>query len=187
MNGEPNHVISFAGFELDPEHRRLTRDGKTLRLNAKAFDLLVYLAANAGRIVTKEEILDAVWENQFVEEGNLKVQMFALRKVLGEQKDDHRFLVTVPGRGYKFVADIRSREPEIVIESRRYSRLVVEETPAADSPQETDAQRSNFRLLAFGAVMLIAVLLVGGFLFLNRAEKNVATPTALSADAHSTA
>lgn len=127
MNGESKQIISFAEFELDAAHRRLRREGKTLPLNAKAFDLLVFLADNAGRVVTKDEILDAVWENQFVEEANLKVPMSALRKVLGEQKDDHRFLVTIPGKGYKFIADIENDDREIVIESRRFSRLVVEE------------------------------------------------------------
>ena len=83
MNQEPLQKISFAEFELDAARRRLVREGKTLLLNAKAFDLLVYLAENAGRVVTKDEILDAVWEGQFVEEANLKVQVSALRKVLG--------------------------------------------------------------------------------------------------------
>ena len=83
--------------------------GKTVPLNAKAFDLLAFLAENAGRVVTKDEILDAVWKNQFVEEANLKVQMSALRKALGERKDEHRFLITIPGKGYKFIADVRQR------------------------------------------------------------------------------
>ena len=127
MNSEPKKIISFAEFELDAAGRRLMREGKPLHLNAKAFDLLVYLAENAGRIVTKDEILDAVWENQFVEEANLKVQISTLRKILGEQKDDHRFLVTISGKGYKFIADIQNGNREIVIESHRFSRLVVEE------------------------------------------------------------
>jgi DNA-binding winged helix-turn-helix (wHTH) protein len=141
MNGEPTQKISFAEFELDAAHRRLLRAGKTLPLSAKAFDLLVFLAENAGRVVTKNEILDAVWANQFVEEANLKVQMPALRKVLGERKDEHCFLVTIPGKGYKFVADIRSDERELVIESRRFSRLVVEdEISDAETPGHGDAE-----------------------------------------------
>ena len=65
-NGDPQQIISFAEFERGAARRRLVRDGKTLPLNAKAFDLLVYLAENAGRVVTKDEIPDAVWANQFV-------------------------------------------------------------------------------------------------------------------------
>ena len=127
MNDEPQKFIRFAEYELDTSKRLLRHEGKTLALNAKAFDLLVYLAENAGRVVTKDEILDAVWEHQFVEESNLKVQISALRKALGERKDEHRFLVTIPGKGYKFVADIQNNNDEIVIEKHKVSRLVIEE------------------------------------------------------------
>jgi DNA-binding winged helix-turn-helix (wHTH) protein/Tol biopolymer transport system component len=126
-NGEPKQIICFAGFELDTAHRRLVREGETVALNAKAFDLLVFLARNVGRVVTKDEILDAVWDGQFVEEANLTVQMSALRKALGERKDAPRLLVTIPGKGYKFVADIQNEDDEIVIEKHSVSRFVIEE------------------------------------------------------------
>src|SRR5215204_5759558 len=127
MTDEPKQFIRFAEFELDTSKRLLRHEGKTLALNAKAFDLLVYLAENAGRVVSKDEILDAVWENRYVEEANLKVQISALRKALGERKDEHRFLVTIPGKGYKFVGDIQNGNDEIVIEKHKISRLVIEE------------------------------------------------------------
>lgn len=166
MNGEPKQIISFAEFELDAAHRRLKRSGKTLPLNAKAFDLLVYLAGNAGRIVTKDEIMDAVWANQFVEEANLKVQMSALRKVLGERKDDHRFLVTIPGKGYKFVADINNGSREIVIESRRISRFVVEEEIEVEKngrPEENISILPKIASSAFLAFSASQKLAIGGF------------------------
>src|SRR5262245_63487660 len=107
MNDGPKKIISFAEFELDASKRRLTRNGRPVALNAKAFDVLVFLAENAGRVVLKDEVLNAVWEDHFVEEANLAVQISALRKVLGEKKGAPRFLVTVPGRGYEFIADTR--------------------------------------------------------------------------------
>lgn len=99
---------SFSDFRLDPARRLLTRNGETLLLHPKAFDLLLALIENHGRVLSKDELLDRVWNGQFVEENNLAVQVFALRKIFGETKNDHRFIVTVPGKGYKFVADIQN-------------------------------------------------------------------------------
>jgi len=91
--------------------------------------LLLTLVENRGKVVHKNDLLDKVWANQFVEENNLTVHISALRKVLGERKNEHRFLVTVPGKGYKFVADVQTPqdEKEIVIESHKFSRILIEE------------------------------------------------------------
>jgi DNA-binding winged helix-turn-helix (wHTH) protein/TolB-like protein/Flp pilus assembly protein TadD len=128
MNGESQLIISFAEFELDTAHRRLSRRGRTLPLYAKTFDLLAFLLENNGRLLTKDEILETVWAGQSVEESNLSVQISALRKVLGEKKKAPRFLVTVPGKGYKFVAEVQSgpERDEIVIEEQTVTHLVVE-------------------------------------------------------------
>ena len=112
MNSKSKKTIRFAEFELDASKRRLLREGKPLMLKGKAFDMLVFLAENAGRVVSKEEIMNAVWENQFVEEANLTVQISALRKALGEDKDVPRLLVTIPGKGYEFIADIQSGDED---------------------------------------------------------------------------
>src|SRR6188768_1562301 len=108
MNSEEQQVISFAEFELDTEHRRLLRNGNPLELYAKTFDLLAFLVERNGKLVSRDEILEKVWEGQFVEDTNLSVQISALRKALGEKKNAPRFLITVPGKGYKFVADLNS-------------------------------------------------------------------------------
>ena len=102
--------ISFAEFELDRNHRRLLRNGEPVRIYAKAFDLLNFLIENRGRILSKDEILEAVWEGQIVEEANLSVQISALRKALGETAGSPKFLITIPGRGYKFIAEIKFEE-----------------------------------------------------------------------------
>src|SRR5690349_18608162 len=124
MNREPKPIITFAEFELDTLHHRLMREGELLALNVKAFDLLVFLAENAGRVLTKEEILEAVWENRYIEEANLTVQISILRKVLGDRKDQPRFLVTVPGKGYKFIAELNHHsKEEVIIETERVERI----------------------------------------------------------------
>ena len=172
-NGEPKQNISFAEFELDTAHRRLLREGEPLSLYAKTFDLLVYLLEHNGQVVTKDQILTAVWEGQFVEEANLSVQISALRKVLGEKVDMPRFLVTVPGKGYKFVADLRSsdEENEIVIQKQTVTRVVVESesevsdeiSPSVDRlrlpPKPFSALRVDIRYLALVACILLLGLL----------------------------
>ncbi len=118
MTAYAQQNISFAEFELDRNRRRLLRGGEPVVLYAKAFALLSFLVEKNGQIVTKDEILDAVWPGQFVEEANLSVQISALRKALGEKRDAPRFLITVPGKGYKFVADISNGNGSIAAESQ---------------------------------------------------------------------
>ena len=140
---------------------------KLCHLNAKAFDLLVFLVENAGRVVTKDEILDAVWENQFVEEANLKVQMSALRKVLGEHKDEPRILVTIPGKGYKFIADVNNGDREIVIESHRVSRLVVEENTEIEEKTSTLSKVTASKLALIGGFAVLLMLAFGAYQYFN--------------------
>ncbi|MEP6637668.1 MAG: transcriptional regulator, partial [Acidobacteriota bacterium] len=128
----PN-TYTFAEYELDLARRLLSRAGRSIPLNAKAFDLLVVLIEKRERVIAKEELMNLVWRDQFVEEANLTVQISALRKILGEKKDEHRFIVTVPGRGYRFVADVQNGGakpnivPDIVIETHTTSHVLVEE------------------------------------------------------------
>ncbi|HYJ91600.1 MAG TPA: winged helix-turn-helix domain-containing protein, partial [Pyrinomonadaceae bacterium] len=157
MNYQPKEAISFAEFELDTAHRRLTRRGNPLVLKPKTFDLLLFLAENAGRVVSKDEILNSVWENQFVEEANLVVQISALRKVLGEQKEAPRFLVTVPGKGYKFVADVETGE-EIVIEDHKISHISIEQTEISD---KNSAERKKLRPLLKASLAIAGLIVLG--------------------------
>ena len=91
----------FGDFILVPEERKLTRDGIDMPLGARAFDMLSFLVANRHRVLTKAEILDAIWPDIAVEESNLTVHVSALRKALGPKS-----LATIPGRGYQFVLNV---------------------------------------------------------------------------------
>lgn len=181
MNGETRSNISFAEFELDTEHRQLRRDGKPLPLYAKTFDLLAFLIQKNGHVVTKDEILDAVWEGQIVEESNLSVQISALRKVLGERKNEPRFLVTVPGKGYKFVADVNGKGHggEIVIERHQFSRVVVDDTEtsggrsdvqisaANDGQKIAKASRTKKTMIFVGSMTALALVGLAGIWFVR--------------------
>lgn len=106
-------TFSFGDFELDGTRRLLLKKGTPISLNSKTLDLLLVLAENRGRVMSKDELLGTVWENQFVEENNLSVHISALRKIFGEKKDAHQFIVTIPGKGYKFVAAETSPQPVV--------------------------------------------------------------------------
>src|SRR5258705_9436267 len=91
----------FGSFELQPDNRRLLKDGATISLRPRAFDLLAALVDRAGHLLTKDELLDQVWPKMVVEEAALHVQVSALRKVLGSDA-----ITTVSGRGYQFTLPV---------------------------------------------------------------------------------
>ena len=107
MTGESSPLFEFGPFQIDTRRRLLSRGGQTVVITPKAFDILCLLVSNHGRIVEKTTILETVWPQTTVEEGNLTVNISMLRRVLGETRKEHAYIVTIPGRGYKFVADVR--------------------------------------------------------------------------------
>lgn len=101
--------IRFRSFVLKPGNRMLLRDGQPVELGGKAFDLLEILVSSRGTVVSKDYILGRVWPTTTVEEGNLRVQIASLRRVLGDDRD---MIKTIPGRGYLFVAEEAPPEDE---------------------------------------------------------------------------
>lgn len=153
----------FSDFEVDTVRRVLLKNGQPIALNPKAFDLLVALLNKHGEIVSKNDLLDAVWENQIVEEKNLAVQVSTLRKVFGERKDENRFIVTVPGTGYKFVAALKNEQRnELIIETQKIERIIIEEF---DEPQirQLSAKNSSTHYFAFFLFPSIILLFIFGF------------------------
>ena len=100
-------IYRFEEFELDPARRSLARNGNQITLSPKAFEVLTYLVMNSGRVVTKDELLKAVWPQSFVEENNLTQHISSLRKALAEKAN---YIVTIPGRGYHFTAAVQEKE-----------------------------------------------------------------------------
>ncbi len=99
--------LEFGPFHLDPVRCRLLKHGVPVPLRPKAFQLLLALAQRCGEDVEKDELINLVWPDAIVEENNLPHTISKLRKALDERLDEHRYIVTVPGRGYRFVAPIR--------------------------------------------------------------------------------
>ncbi|MCA1815361.1 MAG: winged helix-turn-helix domain-containing protein [Acidobacteria bacterium] len=106
MSKQENCLYEFGPFVLDPAERRLLREGRPVPLAPKAFDLLTVLVRHGGHLLGKEELLKLVWPDQFVEEGNLSMNVSTLRKALGDDQAAHRYIETVPKKGYRFAADV---------------------------------------------------------------------------------
>jgi TolB-like protein/DNA-binding winged helix-turn-helix (wHTH) protein/Flp pilus assembly protein TadD len=105
---QAHRIYEFGEFRLDPLRRVLSSrsDGQPLQVTGKVFDTLLYFVERSGQLLDKRTLMEALWPNVVVEESNLTQTIHTLRRVLGERPDDHRFIVTVSGRGYRFVADV---------------------------------------------------------------------------------
>lgn len=100
-------LLEFGPFRLDPVKRLLLRDGTVVHLTPKAVEVLAVLVEHRGRALEKDELMRAVWPDTVVEENNLARSVSSLRKALGEQASERRYVLTIPGRGYRFVAPVR--------------------------------------------------------------------------------
>ena len=134
----PARTIRFGAVTFVPDERLLLKDGHPATLTPKAFDVLAVLAANPGRLVTKEQLIEAVWPGTVVEESNLTYHIFAIRKALGEAPDGERYIETVPRKGYRLVAALAT-EPSAPIGAGA-------------------AARSRRPMLALAAVLALAVV-----------------------------
>lgn len=113
-SGLTTRNFAFGAFQLDATRRLLTRatGGEAVPLTPKAFELLLILVESRGSLVTKADLMNRMWPDSFVEEGNLTQTVSVLRKALGEQPHEHHYIVTEPGQGYRFVAEVREAAAE---------------------------------------------------------------------------
>lgn len=174
-SGEENEkqMYEFGPFRVDPEKEILLRGDRTVPLTPKSFQLLLVLVRHSNELVTKDDILKAVWPDTFVEEANLSRNIFLLRKALGEAPEDHRYILTVPGRGYRLAEDVR------LVPERKLSLVAATHTKVQVEVRET----SNRRWMAAVAVVLMAVTIAGAFwFFFHRAPVLTEKDTVVLAD-----
>ncbi len=157
MNEQSQPFYEFGPFSLNAGKRLLLRNGEPVALAPKVLETLLALIGNRERVVTKDELLRQVWGDTIVEEGGLARNVSVLRKILGEKPDDHQYIVTVPARGYRFVADVRERWPE-------------GETSGAHAPAPLERDRPTRGLSAYRWLVLggLAALGVGILTFVLR-------------------
>src|SRR5271165_68377 len=175
MATDPKILYEFGPFRVDPEKGVLLRDNEPVAITPKTFETLLILVRHSREVVSKDDLMKELWPDAFVEEANLSQNIFMLRKALGDTPEDRRYIVTLPGKGYRFVADVREVTQDggdVVIASRSRSQMVVEQADSA--PSETlptlpaGAQR-RLRwkyVVAIGAV--VGLLVLGMFVFLRQ-------------------
>ena len=134
MSRPGKHFYEFGPFRVDPLQRMLWLGNQPVPLQPKAFDTLLVLVQHGEGVVLKDHLMKSVWPDTFVEESNLAQNVFVLRKALGETAGEQRYIVTVPGRGYRFAQKVRvvqeaEEVEDLVVESHSRSRVVIEEQP----------------------------------------------------------
>jgi TolB-like protein/DNA-binding winged helix-turn-helix (wHTH) protein/Tfp pilus assembly protein PilF len=157
----------FGQFVLDTRRRTLSRGDSPVFLTPKAFDVLIFLVQNPNRLVTKEELLQAVWGNTFVEEGNLTQYISHLRKALGDNSEDTRLIVTIARKGYQFTANVvavaelgdisKRTDVRIPTTEGRQTDISPVEFPAEEAAPKVQKPWRRAAVVAVSAVILVGV------------------------------
>src|SRR5215813_12425613 len=174
MSHQTNHIYEFDLFRLDAAEHLLLREGEAVPLQPKAFNLLCALVERHGRLLEKEELLKTIWPDAIVEEANLASNISLLRKALGDGENGHRYIETIPKRGYRFIASVREapkeKESFIAAPQSRVNGLIRESAPAASAGKElttravasVDDWRSKIGRRKRGVMIALASLMVVG-------------------------
>ena len=168
MSASIKSTFSFGEFELDPLERRLLRAGESIALTPKVFDTLVFLVERAGRLVSKEELIQGVWPRGFVEESNLSKNIWLIRRALGEGDQGAEFVETIPRIGYRFVAPVirvpavaatPQTSPAIASEGRRagYGRPGGLALSGLVTKVLLQSRRGRTKRVSIAAAMLVAI------------------------------
>ena len=152
MREENHYAYAFGPFHLDVARRVLLREGELVKLFPKEFDTLLALVEHSGELLEKDELMRQVWPDAIVEESNLTTNISHLRKILGESRNSHDYIVTVPGRGYRFVAGVKTAVDEVIVRD--------ESVTTAYAP-------SSGKFLISALAILFAVAAVGAYRFIK--------------------
>jgi len=166
MSALQKPVYRFQGFELEPTERRLSESGRAISLTPKVFDTLVLLVERAGQVVSKDELMKALWPRGFVEESNLTKHIWFIRRALGDREQDPHIIETVPKAGYRFIAPVTVGAAPVRGPSAPLP-LVAVVPPASSSP------RARRALWAVGGIATIGLaILVGAYLIDRQGPKS---------------
>ncbi|QQS33786.1 MAG: transcriptional regulator [Acidobacteriota bacterium] len=156
MEGAENRLFfEFDEFRIDVGERLLFRESEQVAVAPKDFDLLMVLIENRGRTVTKEDLMDSVWQDTFVYEGNLYRHISTLRKLLEESHRDSKLITTVPKRGYRFDGEVREvfvAESALIAEERTQYRIAINEV--------TETAKTSRLALSF-STLAVATVIIG--------------------------
>lgn len=178
-NGNEKQVFEFGEFRVDGSTRTLLNRGQNVTLTSKVFDTLLFLVTNHGRLVDKDELMREIWFDTIVEENNLNKNISKLRQVLGEKPGEHRFIATVPGKGYKFVAPVTELRPQLSAGATGSKDIATPSAPHALDPDAPIQKRAAGRWV-FPLVIASAALLVGFGLYYVRSRPSSAPAQTVS-------
>jgi DNA-binding winged helix-turn-helix (wHTH) protein/Flp pilus assembly protein TadD len=164
MDPGPKVVYEFGPFRADPRKQLLLRDDQPVTISRKVFEALLILVRHRGEVVNKDDLMAELWPDAFVEESNLSQTIFMLRKALGETPEDRRYIVTLPGRGYRFAAEVRAVNVDgeyMLIASRNRSQVLVEEAEnEPDAAVKASARPRAWRKYSIPIAASLALLAV---------------------------
>ncbi len=166
MKDQLNLFYEFEKFCLEPAERRLLFEDEVVPLTPKAFDTLMVLVENRGKIIEKDFFLEKIWNDTYVEEATLAQNISTLRKALATFADGKTFIETIPRRGYRFVGDVREilgEEEIVVIERRHQTHIITEQSEHIDSSLVGSFRLRNFVREHVFASVSVLVVLVGAF------------------------
>ena len=168
----PKILYEFGPFRLDPEKQLLLREEQPVAVTPKTLETLVVLVRRSREVVSKDELMKELWPDSFVEESNLSQNIFMLRKALGETPDDRRYIVTLPGKGYRFAAEVRTITEggdDLIVASHSRSQLVVEhrETGSDTLPALT-GEKERRSLWRYALALVLVGLVVAAAFFLRK-------------------
>src|SRR5437868_2387584 len=160
MSEQNTQLYEFVPFRLEPQKRLLFRGQEVIKLAPKSFDTLLALVERHGQVLEKEELMKRLWPDSYVEEGNLTLNISNLRKALGENPQQHQYIVTVPGRGYQFVA--RVKESAAASEELAAAELTATPIALAEDKQEVArglTSSSATRRILWPALLICALVI----------------------------
>lgn len=187
MSHQTESIYEFGPFHVDVERRLLLRENELVPLTSKCFDTLLVLIEGRGQVVHKDELMKRLWPDTIVEENNLTQQISTLRKALGEKASEHRYILTVPGRGYKFIAELSEAQHEetvrnvsedtdapSVVRDKVWNESAGTNTLASPQPlpiaPSAAAFRPNQRPLIITLSIILAIPIIGLIFWLSRPD-----------------
>lgn len=183
MYGQTKRFYEFESFRIDAEERQLMRDGRLISLTPKAFDLLLVLVENGRHTLTKDELIQRLWTGTFVEENNLSRNISMLRKALGDDFHDSRFIKTIPKRGYRFDSNVKvvlEEEEDLLVERRASYTIGLRGETREDGESwtllsPTSFFSSRYRVIAAMVLAAATLAVLAGAISWTRENRALAT------------
>ena len=176
MDQSQTKIYEFDDFRVDAGSRLLTKTGEQISLTPKVFDTLLYLVENSGKIIEKDELMSALWTDTIVEENNLSQNISILRRILGEKRGEHRFIATIPGHGFKFVATVKQLpidSADSLKAEENYPQIDTDEHGFKTEEQKPKPKTQNPKTLAAALILLISIGAAGIYFWRNSNKSNV--------------